>query len=162
MKEIVSSISSRLIGCSLNATSHSKWHPNRSSVTPCKQPGASALCKSRSGAQLRPRRGLRFGAGNSLRRRGRRGPDLLWQHLVLHQKFDFGSVEHFALEQRMGNALEGLAAAQQYVARPFIRRGDDLFHFLVDADGSVFDQEVKKIVTAAYERARNILLGSRE
>ena len=38
----------------------------------------------------------------------------------------------------MGNALEGLAAAQQYVARPFIRRADDLFHFLVDADGSVF------------------------
>src|SRR5712692_693106 len=80
----------------------------------------SALGEAGGGAQLGPRRGLGFRARKRLWRRRRRGPDLLRQRLALEQQLEFGGVEHFAFEQRLGDALERFAVVLQDAARAVV------------------------------------------
>ena len=58
----------------------------------------SAFAEAGSGAQFGTRRCLGLGAGQRLRRRGRSGPNLLWQRLVLQEQLQFHCVEDFAFE----------------------------------------------------------------
>src|ERR1700687_3896073 len=92
--------------------------------------------KSRCWPQFRPHH-FRIRARRRLRRGGRRSR-LFRQRLAFHQQLHFVSVDHFALQQRLGNTLQRLFIVGQEVVGVVVAAVYDELLFLVDLDRRVF------------------------
>src|SRR6266404_6775624 len=92
--------------------------------------------KSRCRPQFRPHY-FRIRAWRRLWRGGRCSR-LLRQRLAFHQQLHFVGVDHFAVQQRLRNALQRFFVVRQEVLRFVVAAVDDALHFLVNLDRGVF------------------------